>query len=86
MINKKRVPIRLSMVSDILEGTTRWSKRGVPHIVVGTDGHYGSICYFKNTGIWKFFFPYPSGSDGQTIIPFYSTTELIKYVREFLRG
>ena len=75
--NGKKMPNRISMVSDILEGVARWSRRGVPHIVVGHTGLYGSATYFKSVKKWKFFYPYAAGE--QRVKTFPNSLKLIEY-------
>lgn len=40
----------------------RWSRRGVPHIILQLGSKTYSICYFKSVKLYKVFYPYPGGS------------------------
>lgn len=67
--------------------TSRWSKRGVPHLVVTNiinpvNGTY-SIAYFGKTKIYRIFSPYPSYGQPQTKQDFLSIEEVIKFFRGF---
>ena len=78
-MTKISLPSKLGLVKDIIGGTPRISKRGVPHLIIGGSGVYGSVCYFKKTHVWKFFYPYPS--DIQTVKTFQDLVDLIEFIQ-----
>jgi len=65
----KPIPTSLQEIHTLLKGIFtyvefRWSKRGVPHIIVTTSiGDY-SVCYFGKYKSYRVFYPYFSGELG----------------------
>ncbi len=66
----KPMPVSLQDVYAYLKEVSndvrfRWSRRGVPHIIVTmSNGNYG-VCYFKRHNSYRVFFPYLSHGQEQ---------------------
>jgi hypothetical protein len=56
----------------------RWSRRGVPHLLVETARTVYSLCYFEGRDFWRVFHPYGRGN--QRKWDFGSVEEVIKFL------
>lgn len=56
-ISLQGIYARLKEISDDVE--FRWSRRGVPHIIVAMSNGDYSVCYFGKYRSYRVFFPYP---------------------------
>ena len=52
--------VYLELVKEFDSVIFRWSKYGVPHLVITTKVSTFSVCYFRRSKIFKSFSPYPS--------------------------
>lgn len=59
----------------------RWSRRGVPHILVTTTGETFSVCYFGKDRIYRVFSPYYSQGNPQIKRDFEELRDIIRYIR-----
>lgn len=70
-LNSERIQSRLQEVIDLVKpyvtkAYIRESKKGVPHVVIGTNDNSFSVTYFLKTRTFRVFHPYPSFDREQT--------------------
>ena len=64
-------------------GFVRWSKGGVPHIVVDVSASTYSVCYFGKDKFYRVFYPFPG--EVQLRLDFFTSGGVVKYF-DGLRG
>lgn len=64
----------------------RTSARGIIHVLVKTKIGIFSVYYLDKEKVYRVFFPYPSGSQGQYKVNFANTEEVVKYIRQMTGG
>jgi len=60
---------------------TRFSKRGVPHLIVWVKNEVYSLCFFGSSKIWRLFHPYPSYGSSQTRKDFLTIEGVVNYFK-----
>lgn len=64
----------------------RFSKRGVPHLVVWFKDDLYSLCFFGKSKIWRLFHPYFSRGGPQTKKDFFTIESIANYFKEASNG
>jgi len=61
----------------------RWSKKGVPHIIVTTSVSTFSVCYFRRAKVFRVYSPWPSGDVAQDRVSLIDTQDVVGHIRDY---
>lgn len=75
--------VYLELVKEFDSVIFRWSKYGVPHLVITTKVSTFSVCYFRRSKIFKIFSPYPSGGLDQDKDNRFTVQEVVEYIKNY---
>lgn len=65
----------------VLGSQTRFSAKGVPHLVVWNFTITYSLCFFGRSRTWRLFFPYPSAGGIQTRKDFPTIDSIVEFFK-----